>query len=309
MQKTILITGSNGMTGQKLIYELLKHKDIRIIATSIGSNRTREKNGYIYEPLDITNQEEVISIFTKYKPDAVINTAAFTNVDGCEKDHESCDKLNVFAVDYLIKECEKYNTHLVHISTDFVFDGEDGPYKETDIPNPLSYYAESKYKAEVLLEQSSIKWAIIRTIIIFGVVDDMNRSNVVLWTKNALEKGQTINVIDDQYRSPTLAEDLAAACVSAVLKGATGIYHISGKEIYCILDIAYKIADFFGLDKSHINPISSASLNQPAKRPPRTGFILDKAIKNLDYNPHSFEEGLQIVADQLKRNAELNSKK
>src|SRR5665213_471151 len=230
MTGTVLITGSNGMTGQKLIYELLKHKDIRIIATSIGDNRTREKNGYIYEPLDITNRDEVINIFAKYKPDAVFNTAAFTNVDACEKDHEGCDKLNVFAVDNLIKECEKFNTHLVHISTDFVFDGENGPYVETDIPNPLSYYAESKYRAELLLEQSSIKWTIIRTIIIFGVVDDLNRSNVVLWTKNALEKGQNINVINDQYRSPTVAEDLANACVSAVLKGATGIYHVSGKE-------------------------------------------------------------------------------
>ena len=307
MKKTILITGSNGMTGQKLIYELLKHKDINIIATSIGANRTREKNGYIYESLDITNHDEVVNIFDKHKPDAVINTAAFTNVDGCEKDHVACDKLNIDAVEYLINECEKYNTHLVHISTDFVFDGEDGPYIETDIPNPLSYYAESKYKAELLLEKSTIKWTIIRTIIIFGVVDDLNRSNVVLWTKNALEKGQTINVINDQYRSPTLAEDLAAACVSAVMKEATGIYHVSGKEIFCILDIAYIIADFFGLDRMHINPISSSSLNQPAKRPPRTGFIIDKAIKDLDYKPHTFKEGLQIIADQLKKNSSNNS--
>src|ERR1035441_4943654 len=114
MKKTILITGSNGMTGQKLIYELLKHKDINIIATSIGANRTREKNGYIYESLDITNHDEVVNIFDKHKPDAVINTAAFTNVDGCEKDHKACDKLNVEAVSYLINECEKYNTYLVH---------------------------------------------------------------------------------------------------------------------------------------------------------------------------------------------------
>jgi len=293
------------MLGQKLIYALLKQQDVKIIATSIGANRTREKEGYIYESLDITKEHEVADIFTKYKPDAVINTAAFTNVDGCEKDHDGCDKLNVDAVIYLIMECRKYNTHLVHISTDFVFDGSAGPYKETDIPNPLSYYAESKYKAELLVEKSKIDWAIIRTIIIFGVVDDLNRSNVVLWTKNALEKGQTINVINDQYRSPTLAEDLADACVSAVMKHAKGIYHISGKEIFCILDIAYKVADYFGLNKMLINPITSESLKQPAKRPPYTGFIIDKAIKDLDYYPHTFEESLKIIDEQLKRNAEL----
>ena len=296
------------MLGQKLIYALLKLKDVKIIATSIGANRTREKNGYVYESLDITNRGEVEQIFEKYKPDAVINTAAFTNVDGCEKDHEGCDKLNVEAVSYLINVCEQYNTHLVHISTDFVFDGMAGPYKETDIPNPLSYYAESKYKAEILVEKSNIKWAIIRTIIIFGVVDDMNRSNVVLWTKSALEKGQNINVINDQYRSPTLAEDLADACVAAVLKKAQGVYHVSGKEIFCILDIAYKVAEFFELDKSLIHPITSESLKQPAKRPPYTGFIIDKAMRELDYHPHTFEESLKIIDEQLMRNAALIAK-
>ncbi|MEI6816451.1 MAG: SDR family oxidoreductase [Bacteroidota bacterium] len=299
MTKTILITGSNGMLGQKCIYQLLKQTDVRIIATSIGANRTSEKNGYIYESLDITNEQEVQNIFEKYQPDAVINTAAFTNVDACEKDHKGCDTLNVDAVAYLLTACEKHNTHLVHLSTDFVFDGEHGPYKETDAPNPLSYYAESKFKAELLIEMSDIKWTIIRTIIIFGVVDDGNRSNVVLWVKNNLEKGLDINVINDQYRAPTLAEDLADACVSAVLKGATGIYHVSGKEIYCILDIAYMVADFFGLDKAHIKPITSASLKQPAMRPPRTGFIIDKAMKELDFHPHTFEESLEIIKQQL----------
>ncbi len=296
------------MLGQKLIYALLKQDNVRIIATSIGGNRTREKEGYIYESLDITDRVGVEQLFAKYQPDAVINTAAFTNVDGCEKDHEVCDRLNIDAVSYLIQECEKHNTHLVHISTDFVFDGEAGPYKETDVPNPLSYYAESKYKAELLLEKSNIRWAIIRTIIIFGVVDDLNRSNVVLWTKNALEKGQTINVINDQYRAPTLAEDLADACVAAVMKNAEGIYHVAGKEIYCILDIACRVAEYFGLDASHINPITSESLKQPAKRPPYTGFILDKAIRDLDFHPHTFEESLGIIAAQLKRNAEWIAK-
>jgi dTDP-4-dehydrorhamnose reductase len=300
--KTILITGSNGLTGQKIIYALLDKKDVRCIATSKGENRTKEKAGYVYESLDITNREEVNNIFEKYKPYALINTAAMTNVDACETQQQECMKMNVDAVAYLADACKKLNTHFIHLSTDFVFDGLKGsPYAETDTPNPESFYSKSKYEGELLLQKSSLKWAILRTIIIYGVVDDNKRSNLVLWTKNSLEKKQQINVIMDQYRAPTLAEDLADACVQAALKGATGIYHVSGDETKSILEWVNITADFFHLDKSFINPITTASLKQPARRPPVTGFIIDKAKRDLDFRPHSYLEGLQIVKEQLEK--------
>jgi dTDP-4-dehydrorhamnose reductase len=299
--KTILITGSNGLTGQKIIYALLDKKDVRCIATSTGENRTKEKTGYIYESLDITDKEQVNQVFEKYKPDALINTAAMTNVDACEVQKENCTKMNVDAVSYLIDACRKFNTHFIHLSTDFVFDGLKGSaYTETDIPNPESFYSKSKYDGELLLQKSGLKWTILRTIIIYGVVDDNKRSNLVLWTKNSLEKKQRISVITDQYRAPTLAEDLAEACVQAALKGATGIYHVSGEETKSILEWVNITADFFHLDKSYIDPVTTASLNQPARRPPVTGFIIDKAKRDLDFHPHTFLEGLQIVKSQLE---------
>lgn len=210
--------------------------------------------------------------------------------------------MNVDAVVYLVDACKKFNTHFIHLSTDFVFDGMKGSaYSETDTPNPESFYSKSKYEGELLVQKSGLKWAILRTIIIYGVVDDNKRSNLVLWTKNSLEKKQQINVITDQFRAPTLAEDLAEACVQAALKGATGIYHVSGEETQSILEWVNRTADFFHLDKSYINPVTTASLKQPARRPPVTGFVIDKAKRDLDFRPHTFQEGLQIVKEQLEK--------
>jgi dTDP-4-dehydrorhamnose reductase len=288
--------------GQKLVYQLADRPGVDLVATSKGANRIRKKEGYRYIPLDITSRTEVESVIGNIRPDCIINTAAMTNVDACELDHSGCDKLNIDAVRYLMEAAAPFGTHIIHLSTDFVFDGASGPYTETDSPNPLSYYAHSKLKSEQLLMESGLPWTIIRTIIIYGVVDDQQRSNLVLWTKTSLEKGNRINVITDQFRSPTLAEDLAGACITAALEHKTGIYHICGPEedLDSILQLAYRVADFFRLDKSLIQPVTSAELNQPATRPPKTGFILSKARKELGYKPHTFTEGLELVRQQLQ---------
>lgn len=301
MKNTILVTGSNGLLGQKIVYKLLKRSDVDLIAASKGENRLLEKNGYTYINLDISKSEDVRLAVKKFQPQVIINTAAMTNVDECETKREECWGTNVTAVENFVHAIGNAAIHFVHLSTDFVFDGEAGPYKEEDQPNPLSYYALSKYESEKVLQKSSISWAIVRTIIVYGIVDNMSRSNVVLWAKGALEKGQPINVVDDQFRSPTLAEDLADACISASDKRAKGIFHVSGKDIMSILELVYRVADFWKLDKSIVKPIKSDTLNQAAKRPPRTGFILDKAYRELDYKPHSFEEGLKILDEQLKK--------
>lgn len=295
----ILITGSNGLLGQKLVKLLANNPNIQFLATSTGENRIKSITGFDYASLDITNKIQVEQVFNQFKPNVVINTAAMTNVDACEDQKEQCWNLNVNAVKNLIEASEKYRTHLIHLSTDFIFDGENGPYKEEDKPNPLSYYGESKYEAEKLLQASNIKWSIVRTIIVYGVVEDMSRSNIVLWAKQALEKGNPLTIVNDQFRMPTLAEDLAQACWLIVEKSATGIYNISGKDFMSIIELVNRVADFYGYDKSIISPIASTSLNQAAKRPPKTGFVLDKAIKELGYSPCSFEEGLGVVTEQL----------
>ena len=295
----ILITGSNGLLGQKLVKLLVNQHDIEFLATSTGENRIKTITGFDYVSLDITNKIQVEQVFNQFKPNVVINTAAMTNVDACEDQKEQCWNLNVNAVNNLIEASEKHQTHLIHLSTDFVFDGENGPYKEEDKPNPLSYYGQSKYEAEKLLQQSTIKWSIVRTIIVYGVVEDMSRSNIVLWAKQALEKGNPLTIVNDQFRMPTLAEDLAQACWLIAQKQATGIYNICGKDFMSILELVNRVADFYGYDKTIISPIASSSLNQAAKRPPKTGFVLDKAIKELGYSPCSFEEGLGVVTEQL----------
>lgn len=303
----ILITGSNGLLGQKLVYKLRDQNDITCIATARGDNRLVKRDGYIYETLDITKEKNVHDVFSKHKPDVVINTAAMTNVDACETEKEACWAMNVTAVGHQVKTLESlrknnpaYNPHFIHLSTDFIFDGTRGPLDENETPNPLSYYAESKLAAEKIVQASSLDWAIARTVLVYGIVDNMSRSNIVLWVKSNLEQGKKINVVDDQFRTPTLAEDLADGCILIAKKRAKGIYNISGKDFYSILELAQTVADYYGLDKSLINPSKSADIKQPAKRPPITGFIIDKARKDLGYNPHSFVEGIKILEEQMR---------
>jgi len=299
IKKKILVTGSNGLLGQKLVTQLASDSEVELIATSKGRNRISKVTDFTYESMDITSEKDVMRVFDKFKPEVVINTAAMTNVDACESAKEACWLLNVTAVEHLISASEKYNSHLIHLSTDFIFDGEAGPYKETDQPNPLSYYGESKLAAEKLLQGATCRWAVARTIIVYGIVEDMSRSNIVLWAKGALEKKQKLTIVNDQFRSPTLAEDLAKGCVLIAKKEAIGIFHLSGKDTMSIVELVRIVAKYYKLDESYIQEITTASLNQAAKRPPKTGFILDKAVNELGYNPISFEEGIKFLESQL----------
>jgi len=303
--KTILVTGSNGLLGQKITQQVLEKKQFNLIATAIGPNRYPVQEGYTYAEMDVLNSENVKAVIAQYKPDAIIHTAAMTNVDTCENQQELARLLNVSAVETLIALCEQLHIQLLHLSTDFIFDGADGPYDELAAPNPLSYYGQTKLQAEEVIRKSNCSWAILRTIIVYGIVSDMSRSNIVLWAKGALERGEAIKVVCDQWRMPTLAEDLADCCLLAVEKNAQGVYNASGKDMMSIDELVGKVADFWKLDHRLITKISSASLNQVARRPVKTGFILDKTIQDLGYHPHSFEEGLALVDSQLKAQ-ELN---
>ncbi len=298
--KRILVTGSNGLLGQKLTEACIKDPEIVLIATSSGADRYPFPGKYQYASMDICDLANIKSVIEEFKPNIIINTAAMTNVDTCEKEREKCWDLNVEAVKNLICECERLDIHLVHLSTDFIFDGKSGPYTEEDEPHPLSYYGLTKLEAEKLIQNSTCSWSILRTIIVYGIVNDMSRSNIVLWAKSALEKGDPINVVNDQWRMPTLAEDLANCCILAAKKKARGIYNASGKDMMSIIELVENVADYWKLNKTLINPITSESLNQEAKRPRRTGFNLDKAMNDLGYRPRSFKEGLAIVDKQLQ---------
>ncbi len=303
--KRILITGSNGLLGQKLVELLLSQPGCTVIATARGANRLPFTEGYEYHSLDITKPEEVASVLAAARPDVVVNTAAMTNVDQCESDMAECWALNVKAVEYLIEACRAQDTFLLHLSTDFIFDGADGPYTETAEANPLSFYGWSKYAAEKALIHNAqsgapIRWAIARTVLVYGIAHDMSRSNIILWVKNSLESGKAINVVTDQWRSPTLAEDLAMGCWLIADQEAEGIFNISGKDVLTPHEMATMTAEYFDLDASLISEADSTTFTQPAKRPARTGFILDKSREVLGYTPRSFREGIALLAGQIE---------
>lgn len=300
--KKIIITGSNGLLGQSLVNLLLKYKDdYQVIGFSKGENRSGRKD-FEYISIDITERENLKKTLLKIKPDVIVNTAAMTQVDDCEVFKKECDVLNVEVVVWLKEVAEVINCHLIHLSTDFIFDGENGYYKETDQPNPLSYYGNSKVKSEEILLNSNIDFAIIRTILVYGKVFHMSRTNIVLWVKEMLENGKEITIVNDQYRMPTFVDDLALSCKLAIDQRATGIFHISSKELLSVFEITQKIATVFGLNQSLIKPTTSTVLNQKAKRPPKTGFDLTKSREVLGMKFHSFEEDLQRFKEILAKN-------
>ncbi|MEO0468633.1 MAG: NAD(P)-dependent oxidoreductase [Bacteroidota bacterium] len=300
MEKRIILTGSNGLLGQKIVPLLASLPNVSLLATSRGPDRHPLQSGYTYTDIDLTDHTAWETLFKDFQPTDVINSAAITQVDLCETEKEICDAVNVHAVSNLVKRCQEHRSRLLHISTDFVFDGQNGPYRETDQPNPVNYYGHSKWQAEQLILKSGISHVILRTMLLYGVSVGMSRSNIVLWAKKSLEEGKDIRVVDDQLRCPTLVEDLALATVTAAMRQVEGIYHISGAEPMPIIDIAYAVADYWKLDRNLISKIDSPSLNQAARRPPITGFIIDKARKDLDYQPHSLQEGFALVNQQLQ---------
>ncbi|MGB0880004.1 MAG: SDR family oxidoreductase, partial [Polaribacter sp.] len=258
--KKIVITGSNGLLGQSLVNLLLQEKEkYKAIGFSKGKNRSG-RDDFLYISIDITDAILFKKELLKIKPDVIINTAAMTHVDVCEDNKSGCDTLNIDVVKILVEVSEEIHAHIIHLSTDFIFDGKKGYYKETDTPNPLSYYGLSKLKSEEILTHSSIDYTILRTILVYGKVLDMSRNNIVLWVRQMLSEGKEITIVDDQYRMPTYVEDLAMACKISMDKKATGIYHISSNKLLSIYEIAQQIATVFELDKNLIKPISTKTL-------------------------------------------------
>ncbi len=298
--KKIIITGSNGLLGQKLVKLLLTKKTYEIHALSRGENRMINTKGYTYYNVDITQIKILTNLVNKIQPHYIINTAAMTNVDVCELHKDECDTINVDVVNTLSKICKKNKIHLIHISTDFIFDGEKiGYYTEEDKPNPVNYYGLSKLKSEKIIISSKIKYTILRTILVYGLVDRNDRSNIVLWVKKSIENKNKINVVTDQYRMPTLVDDLAEACLLAIENDAIGIYNVSSNQLLSIYEIAIEVANAFDLDKNFINSIETTQLNLPAKRPFKTGFDLNKSISQLKLPSYSFTERLQVFKNQL----------
>ncbi len=295
----VVVIGSNGLLGQTLVSKLYNNPEYSLYAMASGKNRNSKTPDLSYFEIDLADFKSVNIQLNLLEPDFIINALAMTNVDACETEKDVCDFVNVDFVEQLALLSYELAAHLIHISTDFIFDGVTGLYTEKDLPNPVNYYGFSKLKSEEKVQENLENHTILRTILVYGKVDNMKRSNIVLWVKESLEKGETIRIVDDQYRMPTYVGSLAEACVLTMEKKAKGVFHISGNELLSIYDIALQIADFYNLPKALIQPIKSKDFNQKAKRPPKTGFVLEKAVDTLGFRSLSFIEGLALFQNDL----------
>jgi dTDP-4-dehydrorhamnose reductase len=293
MKQKVLITGANGLLGQHLT-KLLLDKNYQVVATSRGESRLpfEPSDNYSYHSMDIANAFDTYAVMNREKPDVVVHAAAMTNVDDCELQSEQCERINVQGTAQILTDAETFSSHFIFISTDFVFDGEQGNYKEEDEPLPISLYGFSKLQAESMVQTSDIPFTIVRTCLVYGNLLKGTRSNIVSWVKDSLEQGKTIQVVSDQLRTPTYVEDLAKGIALIIEKKATGIYHISGKDWLTPYDIALKTAAKYNLDAGKIVKVDAATFKQPGRRPMKTGFVIEKARKELGYEPMTFDEGL-----------------
>lgn len=296
----ILLTGSNGLLGQKLVALLHQEPGVALVATARGANRLADLYPEVrFVPLDVTNAVQVRQVLAEEQPTHLIHTAAMTQVDECELNQAACWTQNVTAVEYLASTCADLGIHLIHLSTDFIFNGQEGPLAEDAEPDPISHYGASKLAAERLVRATpGLRWAIARTVLVYGTVHGGGRSNIVLWVRDSLRKGQQIRVVSDQWRTPTLAEDLALGCWLLARHSAQGIYHISGRELLTPYQMAQQVAAFFELDATLLEQVDASTFTQPAKRPPRTGFLIEKAEQDLGYQPRTFKEGIALLAQQ-----------
>jgi dTDP-4-dehydrorhamnose reductase len=292
------VTGANGLLGQKLLNLLQHQTGIDLIGTTRSGVHLPYRASYAR--LDLTNANAVSNFIESLRPQIVIHTAAMTQVDECELNQDACWRVNADAVRSLTSACSALGCYFMYLSTDFVFSGAYGPLDEDDEPAPINFYGRSKLAGEQIVVASGLPFSIIRTALVYGVTHDQARMNIVLWVKQSLEQGKAINVVNDQWRTPTLAEDLAEGCWRAASLRATGIFHISGSEVLSPYQIALRTAEHFRLDSSLIRPVDSESLRQVAKRPPRTGFIIEKAQRELSYKPRTFADGLAIIGQQVR---------
>lgn len=226
-------------------------------------------------------------------PDAVVHTAAMSKPDECQQDPEKCLLYNVKATSYLINAAQNTNTHFIYMSTDFIF-GENGPHSETDDPGPLNFYGESKLMAERLVNQSTTDHCIIRPVFIYGKCWEGMRPSFLHWVKNNLEQGKAIKVVTDQSRTPTYVGDLCKGIEQILLQRTGGVYHLAGKNILSPYAMAVTVAGVLGLNGSLIEPVTSATFPEPVRRSKRSGLKIDKAIRELNYAPVDFEEGVRL---------------
>lgn len=297
VKNRILITGSNGMLGQRVVQFYASKENVDLLATSVEDKSVTDLVEYI--PSDIKNRESIKKLIYDYCPDFIVHTAAFTNVDLSEKLREEAWKINVKGVEYISEVARAIDAHIIHISTDYIFDGRNGPYDENATPVPIGYYGRTKLASENALRISGTFFTILRTNVLYGIAPN-SRPDFVRWVVKSLSDDQEIRIVKDQIGNPTFIDDLVQAINKIIEFRKTGVYNIGGKEFLSRYDFTLRIADFFGLDKRLITPITTEELNQPARRPLKSGLLILKAETELGYKPHTITESLSAMKKELE---------
>ncbi|BAB60062.1 dTDP-4-dehydrorhamnose reductase [Thermoplasma volcanium GSS1] len=276
----ILIFGHTGQLGRELL---------KLVPNAISGSINGKR-------VDITDYSEIALLFSQASPDIVINSAAFTNVDRCEKEREKAYLVNAIGVRNIVKLCDKYNSKLIQISTDYVFNGERGNYKEDDIPDPINYYGYTKSIGDAYA-LSSDNTIVVRTSGVFG-----NANNFPLFVYNRLKAGLEVDVIKGYY-SPIHANLLSKALYVLISKGThRGIINIAGQRI-SRFDLATAIANRFGFDQKLIREVPDLK-EMVARRPFDSSLDISYAKKLIDFDFYTLESNLNSFERSLKKDGE-----
>lgn len=290
----ILVTGCNGLLGQKVVELAGAH--YWTVGTDLQDKPLSSVDEYL--TLDISQREAVLQAVEKISPGAIVNSAALTNVDACERDRDLAWKVNVDGVRFLLEAVQRVGSSLVQISSDYVFDGEAGPYSEDAEPNPLGFYGLTKLESERLLAGNQSPWAVVRTNVLYGWGNAV-RLNFALWVHSNLSAGKYIRTAVDQYGNPTYASNLAEGILTILRGKHQGIYHIAGSDYMSRWAFAMKVAEVFGLNQELITPVVSAQLSQCAPRPHWGGLRTDRTAAQLGMPMLGIEAGLENLRSQI----------
>jgi dTDP-4-dehydrorhamnose reductase len=296
IKRRIFIVGANGMLGQRTIEFYTSNKNVQLFACSIEENPLFNNVDYLC--CNITERDKIKQAVYNFMPDVIINAAAYTNVDLTETERETAWKINVKGVEYLAETARVIDAHLIHISSDYIFDGKSGPYSENDKPNPLGYYGRTKLASENVLKISGTLYTILRTNVLYGVASK-SKADFVEWLIDTVRSSKPVRIVDDQVSNPTFIDDLVQAISKVIEFHKYGVYNIGGKEFLSRYEFTEIIADYFNLDKSLITPIKTKELNQAARRPLNSGLITLKAEADLGYKPGTIHESLVIIKRKL----------
>ena len=297
MQKRVLVIGANGFTGRRILNDLSRRPDDYIVTgCSLHDDICPQSGNYHFISTDICEKGALDKLFREVKPNVVINTSALSVPDYCETHHEEAEAINITAVGQLAVRCQMHNSRLIHLSTDFVFSGDTNRlYTEEDTPAPVNYYGVTKLEGEKRVASLCENYAIVRVEVVYGAALPGQHGNVLQLVADRLRNNEEIRVVSDQWRTPTFVGDVSQGVEKLIEHTNNGIYHICGMNCLSISDIAYRVADALNLDYSLIRPVTTKEMNEATPRPRFSGMSIEKARKELGYNPHNIDEGIKLM--------------